>query len=193
MSVAHIVIMCRYPVPGKAKTRLIPALGPDGAAEMHRTLAEHTVATVREATLPFTLWGTGGSAIQFADWLGELTFQSQGEGDLGERLLAAAAHYPIIFLGTDAPDLTPNHLHQAADALAAGKSVIGPAADGGYWLLGLPQPADDLFTGIEWGTETVYATTREKMRQLDIEPIVLEELHDVDRPEDLARWPELTA
>ncbi|MEM7740402.1 MAG: TIGR04282 family arsenosugar biosynthesis glycosyltransferase [Pseudomonadota bacterium] len=191
MSTARIAIMCRYPAPGRAKTRLIPALGPEGAAEMHRVLAERTVATVRASGIPFTLWGTGGSAALFTEWLGDVGVKMQGEGDLGERLLAAVERYPIIFLGTDAPDLTPDHLHQSVESLKKGRAVIGPAADGGYWLLGLPLPADDLFSGVEWGTETVYATTRKTMDRLGIDPVVLEELHDLDRPEDLVRWPEL--
>ncbi len=191
MTSPHVVIMCRYPVPGRAKTRLIPALGPDGAAAMHKALAERTVSTVRASGLPFTLWGTGGTGEAFTDWLGGLTHKDQPEGDLGERLLAAADSYPVIFLGTDIPDLKPSHLKLAAEALASGRAVIGPAADGGYWLLGLPSPADDLFSGVDWGTETVYATTRTKMDRLGIEPVVLEELHDLDRPEDLARWPDL--
>ncbi|MEM0928990.1 MAG: TIGR04282 family arsenosugar biosynthesis glycosyltransferase [Pseudomonadota bacterium] len=191
MSTPHIAIMCRYPVPGQAKTRLIPALGPDGAAGLHKTLAERTVATVRASGVPFALWGTGAEEAQFLDWLGGLSFGAQASGDLGDRLLAAAKSYPVIFLGTDAPDLTPEHLQQAAEALGMGRAVIGPAADGGYWLLGLPQPADDLFFGIHWGTETVYQATREKMAALGIDPVVLEELHDLDRPEDLDRWPDL--
>lgn len=191
MTTPHVVIMCRYPVPGRAKTRLIPALGPDGAAAMHKTLAERTVSTVRASGLPFTLWGTGGTSEAFTDWLGDLSHKDQPEGDLGERLLAAAESYPTLFLGTDIPDLNPAHLKQAADALASGQAVIGPAADGGYWLLGLPEPADDLFRGIDWGTETVYAATRDKMDRLSIKPLVLEELHDLDRPEDLERWPGL--
>lgn len=158
---------------------------------MHKILAERTVATVRQSGLPFTLWGTGGGEEQFTQWLGDLTFKDQPDGDLGERLLAAAEAYPVIFLGTDIPDLNSDHLKQAANALADGEAVIGPAADGGYWLLGLPQPADDLFSGIDWGTETVYATTRSKMDALGIEPVILEELHDLDRPEDLERWPDL--
>ena len=191
MSAVRVVIMCRFPVPGRAKTRLIPALGPEGAAEMHRVLAEKTVGTVRQSGLAFTLWGTGGDVSQFKTWLGDLSFRSQGEGDLGMRLRAAVESYPVIFLGTDAPDLAPSHLHEAAAALKEGRAVIGPAADGGYWLLGLPQPADDLFEGIDWGTDTVYAATRSKMNQLGIDPVVLEELHDLDRPEDLSRWPDL--
>lgn len=191
MRAPRISLLCRYPVPGQAKTRLIPALGPEGAAALHRQLAERTVSTVRASGVPFTLWGTGGTEAQFTEWLRPLDVQLQGEGDLGRRLLAAAPPYPVIFIGTDAPDLTAQHLRDAARALADDAFVIGPAADGGYWLLGLPRAADTLFQGIDWGTETVFQTTITKMEAIGIKPKLLPELHDLDRPEDLDRWPDL--
>lgn len=191
----RVVILARYPTPGQCKTRLIPALGPDGAAAMHKRLAEHTVETACASGLKVELWGTGAPVQDFADWLGSarVTFRKQSEGDLGTRLDAASDPHPVLFLGTDCPDFRPDHLSDAADALGTNNFVIGPAHDGGYWTIGLPRPAPFLFTGMPWGTSAVYETTRSRMKSEGIEPVVLETLHDLDRPEDLDLWPDLQA
>lgn len=187
----RIVVMARYPEPGRCKTRLIPRLGAGGAAALHGRLAERTVATVRASGLPFEVWGTGAAPSAFAAWLGDVAIRAQPGGDLGARLRAAAPPYPVIFLGTDAPDLAPRHLHAAAGALASHDAVIGPAHDGGYWTLGLAAPADSLLTDIPWGTGEVYRMTRMRMEAAGMVPQVLETLHDLDRPGDLDRWPHL--
>lgn len=191
MEAARLVIFTRYPTPGAAKTRLIPALGPDGAATLHRRLTERTVAVARAATIPFELWTTGADPAAFRAWLGDVTVREQPTGGLGERLFAAAAPYPVIFIGTDAPDLVPAHLRAAADAVGTGRAVIGAAEDGGYWLLGLPEAVPRIFDGIAWSTETVFADTLERLRSAGHVPLRLPTLSDLDTPEDLARWPDL--
>lgn len=191
MSSVRLVIFTRYPTPGAAKTRLIPALGAAGAAALHRRLTERTVAVARAAGVPFELRTTGGDAAAFRDWLGDVAVRDQGEGGLGERLLAAAAPYPVIFIGTDAPDLTVQHLRDAAAAVAAGRCVLGPAEDGGYWLLGLPEPVPRVFEGIAWSTSTVAAETLARLHEAGHTPVRLPVLSDLDVPEDLARWPTL--
>ena len=193
MPPARLVIFTRYPTPGAAKTRLIPALGPDGAAALHRRLTERTVAVARAAGLAFELWITGAEPDAFRAWLGPIEVRAQAEGGLGERLLAAAAPYPVIFIGTDAPDLVPAHLRAAADAVGIGRTVIGAAEDGGYWLLGLPDAVPGVFDGIAWSTETVFAATLERLRAAGFEPVRLPTLSDLDLPADLARWPDLLA
>lgn len=190
MQPVRLVIFTRYPTPGAAKTRMIPLLGPAGAAALHRRLTERTVAVARAAGLPFVLRTTGGSAAAFQAWLGDVPTEDQGEGGLGERLLAAAT-YPVIFIGTDAPDLSAAHLHAARDAVAAGRCAIGGADDGGYWLLGLPFAVPHIFEGIAWSTETVFAETLARLHDSGEDPVRLPTLHDLDRPDDLARWPEL--
>ncbi|MDT7952530.1 MAG: TIGR04282 family arsenosugar biosynthesis glycosyltransferase [Acetobacteraceae bacterium] len=191
MPEARLVIFTRYPTPGAAKTRLIPALGAAGAAALHRRLTEHTVAAARAAGLPFELWTTGGDEAAFREWLGALVVRSQGEGGLGERLLRAAAPHPVIFIGTDAPDLVPAHLRAAADAVASGRSVIGAAEDGGYWLLGLPEAVPGVFDGIAWSTDTVFAATLGRLQAAGHAPLRLPTLCDLDTPADLPRWPDL--
>ena len=191
MEPARLVIFTRYPTPGAAKTRLIPALGPDGAAALHRRLTERTLAVARAADVRFELWTTGADPAAFQDWLGDVRVRQQPEGDLGQRLLAAAAPYPVIFIGTDAPDLMPAHLRAAADAVGTGRAVIGAAEDGGYWLLGLPAAVPGVSDGIAWSTATVFADTLGRLRDAGHAPLRLPTLSDLDTPDDLARWPEL--
>lgn len=191
---ARLVLFTRYPEPGKAKTRLIPAVGEAGAANVHRQLAERTVAAMRASALEIEIRYTGAEATRFADWLGaDLSLIAQGDGDLGDRLRAAIGAPPVIFVGADCPDLTADLLREAADALTKHDVVIGPAEDGGYWLIGISARHDWLFTDMSWGTEAVLPETLRRLAEHDIEPKLLPILADCDRPEDLARWPWLTA
>lgn len=185
-----IALFARYPRAGAAKTRLAPLLGDEGAALLHRRLVERTLARVRGSGLPFAVWTTGGEQSEFAAWLGEdVPLVEQGEGDLGARLARVPA--PGIVLGADVPDLAAAHLRAASAALAEVPVVIGPARDGGYYLLGFRQDMPFLWADIAWGTETVLAQTLELLRARDIPYRLLEILDDCDRPEDLAKWPEL--
>ncbi len=185
-----IALFARFPRAGEAKTRLIPALGAQGAADLHRRLVERTLATIRASGLPLAVWTTGGSATEFSNWLGDdVRIIEQGEGDLGERLARVSA--PAILLGADIPDLLPEHLLAAAKSLERVNVVLGPAADGGYYLLGFNQPVNYLFSAMQWGTQTVLQATQARLDALGVAHSVLAMLHDCDRPEDLARWPDL--
>ncbi len=187
----RVVLFTRYPEPGKAKTRLIPAIGAERAAQVHRTLTERTVQAVLESGLALEVRATGAPMEAFADWLGAISIVDQGAGDLGERLARAGPPYPTLFIGSDAPDLTADLLRNSADALGHADAVIGPAQDGGYWLLGLVRPVEGVFDEIDWGTDVVFSQTIARLAAAGIDPVVLPQLADCDRPEDLARWPEL--
>lgn len=184
----RVALFTRWPEAGKAKTRLIPALGPQGAADLHRRLTERTVATVRTAGLPLEIRSTGADRDAFHDWLGVADVVDQGEGDLGVRLARAAERLPVLLLGADIPGLLPRHLSDAAAALTHHPAVIGPAADGGYWLLGLASPQPAVFRDVAWGTDNVLATT---LARLPSETARLKTLSDLDTPDDLANWPDL--
>lgn len=188
----RIVLFARYPEPGRAYTRLIPVLGAEGAARLHRRLTERTLGVMRASGLPFAVRATGAPLAAFAAWLGEgIVLEEQGEGGLGERL--ARVPTPAILLGADLPELEPRHLLAAADALAGVPAALGPARDGGYWCLALAEPAMFLFTAMPWGSDEV---ARETIRRLDAHGWrhrLLDELADCDRPEDLARFPGLIA
>lgn len=188
----RLVLFTRYPDPGRAKTRLIPAIGAAAAASLHRRLTERAVATLRATGRSIELRTTGADPNRFSTWLGDgLSPTDQGEGDLGERLHRAAALPPVILLGADVPDLQVWHLEAAALALETKPAVIGPAEDGGYYLLGLARPMPFLFDAMPWGTERVLAETMARLDRHGVPYVTLETLADLDRPEDLARWPDL--
>lgn len=193
---SHILILARYPVPGQAKTRLIPALGPDDAARLHRRMTEQAVAAARAAgtvgNTAVTVCFTGGPRRAFRAWLGtDLLFQKQPAGDLGARLHRAfAAAFRngatrALAVGCDASDLTAELLRQALRALDEHDIVLGPAADGGYYLLGMTRLHPGLFRGMDWGTERVCAQTRDAIIRMGIDVTELPPLSDVDRPQDL--------
>lgn len=190
----RLVIFTRFPEPGRAKTRLIPALGATGAAQLHRRLTEQTVAAARASGLAVEVRTTGAPPSDFAGWLGDdLTIVDQGEGDLGARLKRAVPPTPVLFIGSDLPDLTAAHLGDAAQRMLTDRAVIGPAEDGGYWALGLNAACDPLFEDMPWGSDRVFEITLLRLRDAGIEPAMLPTLADCDRPEDLARWPMLAA
>ena len=189
-SQVNIAILSRAPIPGQTKTRLIPALGAEGAAELHRRLLHATVRTALQAGLgPVTLWCTPDTSHpEFAACaaLGPLTLCPQASGDLGQRMLATI-NGPTLIIGTDCPALTPAHLQQAAAALNEHDVVLIPAEDGGYVLIGLRQPEPAVFANINWGTAQVLASTRQRLRDLGYSWRELPGLWDVDEPADLAR------
>ena len=192
----RLIIFTRYPEPGRTKTRLIPALGADGAAEFHRRMTEQTLETGRriesKRRIQLEIYYEGGDELLMRDWLGaQLTFRHQGEGDLGEKIQRAfhqafqAGARRALIIGTDCPDLTAAILIDACDALLSCDVVIGPASDGGYYLIGLSRLIPELFEGIEWGSAKVFEQTMWKVREVEARFELLVQLSDVDRPEDL--------
>jgi rSAM/selenodomain-associated transferase 1 len=194
MTIPRLVLFARYPTAGACKTRLIPALGPAGAADLHRRLTERTVAVLRASRAPVTVAFTGASAAQFAAWLGpDVGLVEQVEGDLTARLMACLDPAPVIFFGADTPDLAPQHVEAAIAALERHDIVIGPAEDGGYYLIGMRTALPELLTDMPWSTDQVLPETLARLARRGIAPVLLETLADCDRPEDLARWPGLAA
>jgi uncharacterized protein len=189
----RLVLFARYPTPGAAKTRLIPALGAEGASAIHRRLTERTLSVLQQSGLPVELHFTGAEDSEFRDWLGKgFALVKQAEGDLTNRLMAALLPAPVIFFGADTPDLSAEHIAKAVAALESRSVVVGPAGDGGYYLIGMKQPIPELLTDIPWSTAQVMPETLRRLAKMNIEPVLLDTLHDCDRPEDLARWPWLT-
>ena len=194
MTKPRMIVFARYPRPGACKTRLIPALGPEGAANLHRHLTERTVRVLGESGLPVTVAFTGEEASRFADWLGpDVVLVEQVDGGLTERLLACLNPAPVIYFGADTPDLAPHHVEAAIAALERHDVVIGPAEDGGYYLIGMRRALPELLTDMPWSTDQVLPETLARLDRSGITPVMLEMLADCDRPEDLARWPGLAA
>ncbi len=193
----RVLVFARAPEPGKVKTRLIPALGEEGAADLQRGFVLRALGVATEAGLgPVELWCTPDAVHPFfAECrlrFGVSTYD-QGAGDLGERMERAIRgalerSQRAILIGSDIPAMDAHYLRAADRALVAGSDmVIGPAEDGGYALIGLTRCFAELFRGIPWGTATVLEETRRRAAALALHIGELPVLWDVDRPEDLQR------
>jgi rSAM/selenodomain-associated transferase 1 len=185
-----VAVLAKAPIPGFAKTRLIPALGAEGAAALQARLIERAVETAA-AIGPVTLWVTPDEKHPLFRKLSErTTLARQPEGDLGARMLAAVAatRGPVLVTGTDCPALTPDHLRAAAGALRDGIDVVViPVEDGGYAMIGMKEPHAGIFTGMTWSAPTVMAETRRRLVRLGLSWREPARLWDLDRPEDLDR------
>ena len=193
MAPTRIVIFAKAPLPGAAKTRLIPVLGAEGAARLAaRMLAETAAAAVAAEVGPPELCATPSPDDAAWDPFRPpgVSITDQGDGDLGERLARAAARVlaageRVLLIGTDCPDLDAARLRSAAERLDIHDAVIHPAHDGGYALLGLTRFDRALFEGIAWSTATVAAETIQRIRALGWSLHVGDALRDVDEPRDL--------
>lgn len=197
MSGTRILIFAKAPAPGKVKTRLIPALGDDGAARIAQEMLEDTVAEALAAGLGMPeLCGDPELTDRAWDGLrpeGPFRVSAQGEGDLGARLERAAqrtilAGESVLLVGTDCPGLDAERLAEAARQLGSHDAVIYPAEDGGYVLLGLGRHDPSIFAGIAWSGPTVVAETIARIRALGWSLHIGETLRDIDEPADLIAW-----
>ena len=193
----QVAVFAKAPIPGLAKTRLIPALGSLGAARLQRHLTRSAVQTALDSGLGgVNLWCAPHAQHRFFRALRQTTGVPclvQASCDLGERMHTAFRLHceqgPLILTGTDCPPLTPAHLRQAAQALLDGdEAVFFPAEDGGYVLVGLRRPQAALFRGITWSTDAVMAQTRERAKEAGVRWREFETLWDLDVPADLDRW-----
>ncbi len=192
---ARLLIFAKAPEPGAVKTRLIPRLGAQAAADLARHLLLQTVERHARARLcPIQLWCAPDTRHPlFAALAAEfrLTLHAQGEGDLGRRMCNATRAAlrrgePAVLIGTDCPELDSVAVACALRWLGRGSAaVLGPAADGGYVLMGLRRLDPRLFRGIAWGGPRVLEQTRARLRSLGWRWRELPVMRDLDRPEDL--------
>lgn len=190
---ARILVFCKAPQIGKVKTRLAENIGKAAATAVHEQLARHCLQqVVSYALAPVELWCAPDVTHEFFQQchkdLGVTLKQQLGE-DLGQRMQHALRETlrndsPVILIGTDCPGLSAEYISTALLATSLGSTVIGPAEDGGYVLLGVSELEDDIFVDMPWGTEEVYAKT---MARLSGKIESLSPLWDVDRIEDLRR------
>ncbi|UOR05936.1 TIGR04282 family arsenosugar biosynthesis glycosyltransferase [Hymenobacter aerilatus] len=196
----HLLIFAREPMLGRVKTRLAAGIGAEAALAVYRELLTHTAQAVAKAQIPATVWLAEALTLPLAsnealpEWPG-LPWRVQPAADsLGARMAhafaeafaAGATHVAII--GTDCPGLTCAHIAQAFSLLTDHDAVLGPADDGGYYLLGLRQLQPALFENKTWSTPTVLADTLADAQRLNLRTALLPTLHDIDSVEDLARW-----
>ena len=198
MTPVRIVIFAKAPVPGRVKTRLIPALGEAGAARLAARMLDRALEqSLASAVGPVELCVS--PAPNSPDWAGiplppGIETSDQGDGDLGERMARAARRTlargeAVLLTGTDCPDLTAERLRNAAAQLSAHDAVLYRAEDGGYPLLGLRAFDASLFENMPWSTPAVADLTLERIARLGWRVWVGETLRDIDRPEDLACVP----
>lgn len=196
----RVVMVTRAPEPGSVKTRLIPVLGAEGAASLHERMARRVCLQVAALGVcgeaDVEVWHDGGVPTDMRRWLGPLPrYHGQPSGDLGERLAAVFRKSArdgarsCAIVGSDCPRMTAGHLREALEHLESTDLVLGPAVDGGYWLIGLDagsfRYAHRLLEGIPWSTSEVFSRTMERAAALGLNTAVLSPLSDVDRLEDL--------
>ncbi len=211
----RLIIFTRYPVPGKTKTRLIPALGANGAARLQREMTEFTITNLypllQAANFEIYIYYSGGDRDLMKAWLdpvieklnfemnspnqvNALHYQKQANGDLGHRMQGAfddafqSGIKQAIIVGTDCPDLNLALITEAFTALQCHEVVLGPAQDGGYYLIGLNRSLPMLFQQIIWGSDRVLAQTQQIVKKHNLSHYFLKTLTDIDHPEDLWHW-----
>jgi rSAM/selenodomain-associated transferase 1 len=197
---SRLLVFTRAPLAGQVKTRLIPQLGAQGAADFHARLIHRCLETVTRAALcPVELWCSPSRGEPFFQACRErhaMELHDQALGDLGERMHAALSSAlgraeSAVLIGTDIPSLDAADLDAALQALQQGRdAVVGPARDGGYYLIGLKHANRRLFDQMPWGTPAVFQETATRLRQFGMDWLRLREHGDVDTPEDFRRLPE---
>ncbi len=205
-------MLARWPAPGRCKSRLVPGVGTGRAAAIQARLTRHGLAAAAEARrllasaagseglgaaprLVLATSGLGpGAAGRWGRRLGVDRVVDQGPGSLGLRMQrqmrrgwreGAAA---VVLIGSDLPELAAGDLLAALRALVHSALVLGPAGDGGYWLIGRRRSTPQVFAGIDWGSDRVLEQTLAQARRAGLSTALLAERHDLDRPADLDRW-----
>ncbi|MGM8897669.1 MULTISPECIES: TIGR04282 family arsenosugar biosynthesis glycosyltransferase [unclassified Psychrobacter] len=192
-----IIIFAKFPAQGMAKTRLQPALGVAGAAQIARKLLLHSIEQAVATGLTVELCvspSPSDSCWQTLNLPGSVQWSGQAEGDLGKRMLTAsqqalAQFKQVILIGTDCPSLSTTQIRRAVRQLKTFESVIIPAFDGGYVLFGFKQACASLFSNIEWSTASVATVTQQRITALNWSLALLEPLNDIDEPADLKYLP----
>jgi rSAM/selenodomain-associated transferase 2/rSAM/selenodomain-associated transferase 1 len=190
-----LLVFAKAPVPGQVKTRLAAEVGPEEAARIYGELGRRVVDQVREGShRTVVVFDPPGARAAVEAWLGvrRLEFRPQASGDLGQRLEAAfqwafQESDRVLAVGTDAPGVDSEAVEAAARYLEKADMVLGPALDGGYYLLGLRRLASELFREIPWSTAAVLEATRARGRQIGFTEVLLPPLSDLDTLEDWRR------
>lgn len=193
----QLIIFTRYPRSGSSKTRLIPALGAKKAALLQKAMTELTLKEMAplmtSGAVNARIFFHGCTRFEIEDWLGPMwIFEEQSGTDLGYKMARAfdvsfsiSPDSHSILIGTDIHKLGRDIILDACQYLDLYDLVLGPAVDGGYYLIGLNEPRPELFRDIEWGSPLVLEQTLNKARINNLKVRLLKELSDIDRPEDL--------
>lgn len=186
-----LCILVKAPRPGEVKTRLAPAVGPSGSVALARAFFDDTLAQARGHAWARVVVAVAGDS-SLLDVPDDVEVWSQGPGDLGDRmeraLLRALVKAPrAILVGTDSPGLPPQLLEDARTALDTHHAVLGPASDGGFYLIGLDRCEPGLLAGLPWSRSDTLAHAEARLRHAGRTVARLQPWFDVDEPADLAR------
>ena len=185
----QLIIFSKTPVKGKVKTRLAKQLGLEKALEIHNRLFKHTFSVAKNAGIPFTIY-----LNEIPEDPVSFDFKIQQGDDLGDKMCNALKvellkNENVCIIGSDCLELTPEDINLAFEKLAEYDVVIGPANDGGYYLIGMKTAFTDLFTEIIWGASTVLEHTIDKCGKHTLTYFLLQQHNDIDRPEDVpTQW-----
>ena len=187
----HVIVFLKAPRLGTVKTRLAATLGEEAALDAYVKMT-HTVLAVLSGWSRVNLCYTPDEAEQeIRNWMQPSWHcMPQGIGDLGTRMHTAftKAKGPAVIIGTDCPSIRIDDFREASKALEEKDLVLGPAKDGGYWLIGLNAPCPALFEGINWSTESVLPDTLARAKAAGLSYYILRELRDVDTEADWKKW-----
>lgn len=194
-----IIAFIRFPVKGKVKTRLASDIGDELAYLFYKKCAEYTFAELtklRNSNFDIYIYGSNKSDInKIINWSNKSFYYAHQKGyDLGKRIYNAfteifnGSYKRVVIIGSDLPSMNDELIKNAFHSLAKNDCVIGPANDGGYYLLGLREKVIDLFTGIAWSTKSVLKETIYMLKKHNATFCQMEELIDIDTKEDLFRW-----
>jgi len=195
LSNGRVIVFLKAPRPGFVKTRIAAKLDAESAAAIYQALVGMTLSRLAGRTDVELRFAPDDAGAEIGAWRRPgWRIQGQGEGDFGERLERAVVDAfsdgleKVVLLGTDCPELIGADVDEAWTALEAHDVVIGPALDGGYWLLGLKRPIPELFRNMPWSTDRVSEMTILRSREAGLRVLELRRLRDVDTLEDWRAW-----
>lgn len=201
ISFPTVILLIKAPLPGEVKTRLAVDVGASRAVRIYRQMVEKQIEAIPEGWNIRIHCAPAEHIQKMKDWLApqtrpHMSFHAQPEGDLGERINAAfkeafiADSYTVIAMGGDCPALNETVLRRAAQQLDSHDVVLGPAMDGGYYLIGLSKPHPYLFENMPWSTPVVLCETRRRLAEAHLSTYELPTLNDVD---DAESWQDAVA
>ena len=186
-----LILFVRNPELGKVKTRLAASVGPEVALEIYLHLLQHTRSVTQHLAVDKVVYYSDKVEVQDMWPGGQYQKKLQSEGDLGQKMAAAfsdafaAGYTSVVIIGSDCQQLTPEIIEKAFKELQTHEVVIGPALDGGYYLLGMNHLHPELFENKRWSTEHVFPDTLYDIERLHLSHTLLPSLQDVDHLEDL--------
>ncbi len=194
-----VLLFAKAPRPGMVKTRLAASIGNDAAVEIYRAMGRRIIDQIRPVSNVTVCYDPSDALLETREWLGDAEYRRQSDGSLGDRLTAAVREHfvggtstPVVAIGADAPQVDADVITAAAAALGLADVVLGPATDGGYYLIGLTKERPNLFKAIPWSSSTVFAATKAACDAAGLTTTVLPVLRDIDTVEDaviLGVWP----